>query len=154
MLNTVEQAAAKWGGNNKVIDTWLEERKQLLVQYCQLAGLPPFEAEDNSLPERESIASFCEILMDYISAGHFEMYDKITEECPHADKAKALAEELYPQISGTTDKALTFNDHYANLDEHAEMRNFDINLAQLGQAMEERFALEDKLIHTLLPQGE
>lgn len=150
MLNKLEQAAEKFSGSHDIIDTWLDERKQLLVQYCQLAGLPPFEKAENAFPESDSIESFCEILMDYISAGHFEMYDKILAECDADSNAQKLAEELYPQISSTTDAALTFNDSFANLSENDDLSKFDISLAQLGQQMEERFELEDRLIGTLV----
>lgn len=149
MLNKVEQAKEKWGGMHQIIDTWLNERKELLVQYCQLAGLPPFEKSDNSLPSKEDVESFCEILMDYISAGHFELYDKIIEECESGSKNEQLAEEIFPRITDTTDMALTFNDSYANISEGDEMKGFDTNLAKLGETMEERFELEDQLLDAL-----
>ena len=146
MLTKVQQATEKWGGFNSAIDEWLEERKQLLVQYCQLAGLPPFERTENALPDKKKIEEFCEILMDYISAGHFEIYEKILSDTDDLVKAK----ELFPKFSSSTDTALSFNDRYANIDDDMEMKGFDLNLAVLGQQMEERFSLEDELIHTLV----
>ena len=53
MLTKLQQATEQWGGFNSTIDDWLEERKQLLVQYCQLAGLPPFERTDNAYRKRK-----------------------------------------------------------------------------------------------------
>lgn len=148
MLTKVQQATEKWSGFNSAIDAWLQERKQLLVQYCQLAGLPPFERADKALPDAKEIESFCEILMDYISAGHFEIYEKILSDTD--DLAKA--EELFPKFSDSTDTALSFNDRYANIadDDDVEMKSFDLNLAVLGQQMEERFSYEDELIQTLV----
>lgn len=149
MLNKVEQAEQKWGGMHDLVDSWLNERKQLLVQYCELAGLPPFERADKALPTKDRVESFCEILMDYISAGHFELFDKIMEECSQEDSNKKLAEEIYPKITETTDSALTFNDYYANISDEDELSGFDQNLAVLGERMEERFELEDQLLATI-----
>ncbi|MFT5760865.1 MAG: regulator of sigma D [Alteromonadaceae bacterium] len=59
-------------GTNQTIDNWLQERQAVLVSYFELAGLPPFEQSNNTLPCILSIKRFCQILMGYISAGHFE----------------------------------------------------------------------------------
>ena len=145
MLTQVEQAKQKWGGAHHAIDTWLQERQQLLVQYCELAGLPPFERTAGALPRKSDIRSFCELLVDYVSAGHFEVYDKIVEDCTDRD----ITEKLYPQISATTDDALNFHDTYAEVSVDQELETFDVNLSNLGQKLEERFALEDQLIQSL-----
>ena len=149
MLTQFEKAKQKWGGSHDAIDTWLQERQQLLVQYCELAGLPPFEREPGALPHKSEIRSFCELLVDYVSAGHFEVYDKIVAECDNRTTNKAITDELYPQISATTDEALTFNDSYAEISGDQDLSAFDSRLSQLGQQLEERFALEDRLIQTL-----
>lgn len=146
MLTKLQQATEQWGGFNSTIDDWLEERKQLLVQYCQLAGLPPFERSDNALPDKAEIERFCEILMDYISAGHFEIYEKILADSDDL----VSAEEIFPKFADSTDTALSFNDKYANIAEDEELTSFDSNLAMLGQHMEERFSFEDQLIQTLV----
>lgn len=146
MLTKLEQAKEKWGGFNSTIDNWLEERKQLLVQYCQLAGLPPFERTDNALPAKKDIQAFCEILMDYISAGHFEIYERILQDSDDI----ARAEQIFPKFSISTDSALSFNDRFASISESDELEGFDQELAALGQKMEERFSFEDDLINTLV----
>jgi len=149
MLNKVEQASARWGGAHDAIDTWLLERKELLVRYCQLAGLPPFERVANALPDKDDIHKFCQLLMDYISAGHFEIYDKIVNECQESIECKQLAEDIYPRLTSNTDEALNFNDNYAAISDEQGLEQFDQHLSQLGQKMEERFALEDRLIQQL-----
>ena len=149
MLNQVEKAKQKWGGAHDAIDNWLHERQQLLVQYCELAGLPPFERAPGALPHKRDIRAFCELLVDYVSAGHFEVYDKIVAECDDAQNSKEVTDQLYPKISETTDSALNFNDTYAEVEVDQDLTSFDVNLSELGQKLEERFALEDKLIQTL-----
>lgn len=143
MLSQIEQAKQKWGGAHDAIDLWLLERQALLVQYCKIAGMPPFQRENDALPSKSAISQFCQVLVDYVSAGHFEVYDKIVEESENSNVA------LYPEISATTDDALTFNDAYANIGEDNDLRSFDDNLSSLGQRLEERFELEDRLIQSI-----
>lgn len=154
MLSQAEQAKAKWGGSHNAIDAWLHERQELLVQYCELAGLPPFNREQDALPAKADISSFCELLVDYVSAGHFEVYDKLVDDKEADSGQRNLKEGLYPRISATTDHALGFNDCYADLEDDTKMANFDVSLSNLGQQLEERFALEDQLIQSIhgLPQ--
>lgn len=152
MLNRLEKTQQQWGGSHNVIDSWLNERQEVLVSYCQLAGLPPFDTTNRKLPDDDEIKSFCQLLMDYVSTGHFEVYDKIVLQSKQQDpNKKALADELYPKISKTTDIALQFNDRYADNKQTTEvMKDFDDSLSALGQFLEERFSLEDKFIATLL----
>lgn len=148
MLNQLEQAQQKWGGTHQTIDVWLQERKELLVKFCALAGLPPFEQLPAALPKRQDITAFCEVLMDYISAGHFELYDKISAQCDSMN-SENLSVKLVPQITESTEIALTFHDTYADIDNATELEHFDARLSQLGQLLEDRFALEDQLIQQL-----
>lgn len=150
MLTQLEQTQQKYGGSNTVIDNWLAERQELLVRYCKLAGLPPFEKEAKTLPEPLPVNRFCQILIDYLSAGHFEVYDDIVKECEkHGPESAALAQKIYPEISSTTDVLVNFNDKYANLTENTDITGFDTDLSVVGQLLEERLELEDELIHTL-----
>jgi len=150
MLTQLEEAQQQWGGANHVIDNWLKERQAVLVAYCELAGLPPYTQTDSSLPSAIDVKRFCQILLDYISAGHFEVFESIVADCkekgPHS---AAQAQKIYPQMNKSTDFALQFNDKYAELDEFKTLNGFDEDLANLGQFLEERFALEDQLIEIL-----
>lgn len=150
MYIRVQKAKQKWGGSLTVIDHWLDERQKLIASYCKLAGLPPFETNRQTLPTQETVREFCQLLMDYLSAAHFEIYEKIISGTENNDAdIKQLAASLYPKIAASTDLALNFNDNYA---EHLSTRfsgPFDLELSALGQALEERFELEDQLIDTL-----
>ncbi|QDP02535.1 sigma D regulator [Thalassotalea sp. PS06] len=150
MLTRLEQAQQQWGGSLNAIDNWLTERQDVLVNYCRLAGLPPFDKTDRALPKSSDIQAFCQVLMDYISAGHFEVFDQIVSKCKeNGPDSLALAQRIYPQISRSTDIALTFNDRYADLGDGSELEGFDDSLSALGQFLEERFDLEDQLIEAL-----
>ncbi|WP_111980085.1 sigma D regulator [Algibacillus agarilyticus] len=151
MLSRLESTQAQYGGTSKVIDNWLEERQEWLVRYCQLAGLPPFEKKNQTLPEQTEVQAFCQIMLDYLSAGHFEVYDQIVAKCEiHGGESLQLARSLTPKISASTDTAVSFNDKYADSQiSDDDYERFDADLSKLGQIMEERFEFEDELIHTL-----
>lgn len=150
MLTRLEQTQQKYGGANTVIDTWLAERQELLVQYCKLAGLPPYDQDARVLPDVNNVNEFCQILVDYLSAGHFEVYNDIVKQCQeHGPESAKLAETIYPQISATTSELVDFNDKYTAMNVKADLSSFDSDLSVIGQILEDRLELEDELIHTL-----
>jgi regulator of sigma D len=132
---------------NQQIDSWLEERESVLKQYCALAGLLPFETH-TALPPLQQINAFCEVLMDYISAGHFNIY-KITESVNHCCERDGKVAALLQDIQNTTDKALSFNDLYVQGGEGQGFSQFDQHLSVLGETLEERFEKEDSLVRIL-----
>ncbi|NMH60916.1 sigma D regulator [Alteromonas ponticola] len=141
MLNKLEEARSSWGGRSDTIDKWLLERQSLLIKYCNLAGIKRTEA--SLLPTANDVSEFCSVLMDYVSAGHFEVYEMLVSD---DESGLQLKRVVYPEIAQTTDGALRFNDHFAEALSYDQAKNFDRELAELGNVLEARFALEDKLI--------
>jgi len=94
------------------------------------------------------IEHFCESLMDYISAGHFEVYETLLHESTAELEAnRELLEQIYHSIETTTDLALTFNDKYRNEEVHSsEDATLPRDLQALDDALTLRFALEDQLL--------
>ncbi|OAN16667.1 anti-sigma factor [Photobacterium jeanii] len=148
MLSKFEQVQQQWGGTSDVIDHWLLSRQQLLIDYCKLAGLPPFDNSNNQLPESSQLQLFSQQLVDYISAGHFKIYDMVmarwndTGYSPTEDIS-----QLYLKITQTTDPLLNFADRYC--DDNEALDSLDDDLSVIGQLMEQRFALEDQLIELI-----
>ncbi len=145
MLENCKTAKERWGGVSEIIDRWLEERQEMLVQYCSLSGLN----EDLSDIQRgEKLRIFCQILVDYVSAGHFEVYDQLIKEGREFDDADALQEagKLYDVVDKTTEKLLDFNDKYLETD---DLTALSPDLSELGEALEIRFSAEDRLIAVL-----
>jgi regulator of sigma D len=140
MLKQLEDVKTKWGGKSQTVDNWLNARQQLLINFCNLAGM---DKRNETLPEANEIAHFCECLMDYLSAGHFEVFDILVSDDADGQQLKA---HLYPKLTQTTDAALQFNDKFAEAVTTEQAANFDDALAKLGETLEERFGLEDKLI--------
>ncbi len=151
MLESCKSAKERWGGVSDIIDRWLNERQHLIVLYCETDGINGFR-EDNSIPLPIRIQRFCQILLDYTSAGHFEVYEQLAAEAKefNDDEGIQLLKRIYPRIEEITNICLAFNDRY-DTTEHCEQQAADLTseLSRIGELLEERFSLEDQLIQTL-----
>lgn len=146
MLEECNDVKEYWQGVDDLIQRWLAERAALLAAYEDVSDIMVAHLDDAQTVAR--LRTFCQILMDYISAGHFEVYGQLVKESNvFADKNARLADELYPAIIATTDDAVAFNDTY-DTDQHCQvaLAKLPTALAQLGISLKERFSLEDKLI--------
>ena len=148
MLDNCQNAKERWGGVNDLIDRWLKERQELLVHYCDLSGTTDFSQTELL---RTKFVRLCEVLVDYVSAGHFEIYEQLIREAREFnDGGLELAAKVYPRISETTETALNFNDKLngESLSED-EVRTLYGQLSHLGESLESRFEMEDFLIEHL-----
>ena len=71
MLDNCQNAKERWGGVHQLIDRWLKERQELLVHYCDLSDTARGTASEDLGKKLERL---CQILVDYTSAGHFEIH--------------------------------------------------------------------------------
>ncbi len=140
MLESCQNAQERWGGVHLLIDRWLQERKELIDAYDKLGAKPEALGED-----RKPLQEFCGVLVDYVSAGHFEIYEQLTGEAKAFNDKRGLelAETLYPRIDVITEKLLAFNDLCDEGKCVAE------KFKELGGLLHERFELEDCLIEVL-----
>ncbi|WP_404367565.1 sigma D regulator [Marinobacter sp.] len=148
MLDNCRNARERWGGVSELIDRWLKERQQLIVHYCDLTGA---DAGIGSEALKTGFDQLCEVLLDYVSAGHFEIYEQLIQEAKEFDDGGLeLAARVYPRIERTTETALAFNDlaEQAGLDEKDSAPLFE-SLSKLGESLESRFEMEDFLIEHL-----
>jgi regulator of sigma D len=146
MLENCKSAKERWGGVNEIIDRWLQERQELLVDYCALSGVDTFD--ENNSDHSQKVRHFCQILVDYVSAGHFEVYDQLIKEGQDFGDKKALeaAAKLYKTIDATTEQLLDFNDKYEETD---DLSTLSEDLSNAGQQLESRFEAEDQMIAVL-----
>jgi regulator of sigma D len=138
-----------WARMNDMITTWLEERQELIVLYCAVSGV---HTQVNSSPTKiQRLKRFCEILVDYCSAGHFEVYAHLLKEAEDAHSSNLeQANAILPRIQDTTEAALDFNDRYITEELTEEMLAPLVkHLSKLGEALVLRFELEDRLIELL-----
>lgn len=148
MLENCRNARERWGGVSELIDRWLKERQELLVQYCELSAQSDF-SQTTMLTEK--FVRLCEVLVDYVSAGHFEVYEQLVQEAREFnDGGLELAAKVYPRIEQTTEVALNFNDRVdgRTLTE-ADVKDLFGELSKLGEVLESRFEMEDFLIENL-----
>ncbi len=148
MLNQVHSAQERWGGVNKLIDTWLNRRQELIVQFYELSSCKPLCIDSQPLAER--IQGFCQSMMDYCSAGHFEIYEQLMAEAREfEDGSLEYAESVVPVLDRLTGRCVDFNDLYDKDCPFEALASLPTELSGLGETLEERFQLEDQLIERL-----
>lgn len=145
MLESCRNAQERWGGVHLLIDRWLQERHALVEAF---GGL--HVDSEPAARQAQPLQKFCELLVDYVSAGHFEIYEQLLAEAEAFGDARGieLAKQIYPRIETITQVALTFNDRCEKGDCLGSPGLGD-ELKQLGQLLHERFELEDCLIEVL-----
>jgi len=148
MLENCRNARERWGGVSELIDRWLKERQELLVRYCDLSTETDFSQTEML---RDKFVRLCEVLVDYVSAGHFEVYEQLIQEAREFnDGGLELAAKVYPRIEETTGVALNFNDRVdGRLLTEADVKELFAEMSKLGEVLESRFEMEDFLIEHL-----
>ncbi len=128
-----------------IITRWKSQRSEIHNNLDEsLYSDHALQLEERDFP----IEDFCESLMDYISAGHFEVYEKLLHDSTEQLEAhKQLLKDIYESIENTTDLALDFNEKYkGELLHSSEDASLPVDLARLDNALTIRFALEDQLL--------
>ena len=140
--------AERRSGTQAVIEKLLEERKQLLVLYEQIAGVGPYTGD--ALPSAEMVSEFSQLLVDYIAAGHFGLYERIGEGKERRQRVVAVASEVYGRLVDTTDAAVAFNDTYEQSSKQGLTGELAAQIPQLGELLATRIELEDRIIAEML----
>jgi len=145
MLEHCKSAKERWGGVSDIIDRWLNERQNLVVGYCYLSD--SVDSIDNETCG-EKIVQLCQILVDYVSAGHFEIYDQLIKEGIEFNDQDGLktASTLYKVVDETTEALLEFNDKYQEVD---DLDAIETDLSRIGETLATRFEAEDSMIEVL-----
>jgi regulator of sigma D len=145
MLNQLESLTERVGGSNKLVDRWLNIRKQLLVSYYNLVGIKPGKGSYMQLNEK-ALDEFCHNLVDYLSAGHFSIYERIISEMEGTSPLLA-ATQLYPLLEVNTLEIMEYYDSsLENAIDDDNYAEFQQALSDISESLAARFALEDKLI--------
>lgn len=135
----------------KEIKQLIAERNEVLSMYCNLAGCDGNSVNADEISP-EQIQEFCQLLIDYIAIGHFELYQRISEGGERRQEIVKLANTIYPRIEQTTQVAVEFNDKYDNGRDLNTVPQDQLtsHLSKLGEELATRIELEDQLINTLL----
>jgi len=139
------------GRSTELIDHMLAERRQLLSLLFQITDLGGHELEES---DREIFDEFCQVLVDYIAAGHFGLYSRISEGKERRKSVAELAARIYPSIEQSTEVALAFNERYdGNKPEDMDFSDIEEQLSTLAEHITSRIELEDQLINEMLQRS-
>lgn len=131
-----------------LVQRWLEERRALLAEWAALQGAQDSGVTADELSGR--LEAFCEILMDYVSAGHFEIYDELLGEFERYDAlSPADGQALLERVQSTTDAVIRFNDLCEDPRRPETLAVLSHELPILALELESRFQTEDRLIALL-----
>lgn len=140
-MSSVNEARTE---SRQKMDSLLGARKETLSLYSELAGLRPFqEEEDVSVVLQE----FCETLMDYTASAHFQLYRFVEDGSERRTIVRDVAEKIYPNISMTTEHFLDFNDKYDAEQKGKHFASLDHDLSSLGEILADRILYEDQVIN-------
>ncbi len=153
---TQNQPQERRGESRKLIEELIHTRTELLALLSRLAGFKPF---DEVLDEevQETLAEFCEILIDYTADAHFRLYRFIDENKERRKAVLEIAESSYNKISEITQIILDFNDRYfQDIDRDGSgtkqltTKSLEPDLSRLAEVLAIRIQLEDDLIEAMV----
>ena len=128
---------------DELLTRWLSERRTLLTRYTELVVTLDNNPPPSSLRQKQ--LDLCQLLVDYASAGHFEVFHELLDEAERFDDGgRELAAMLIPAIGDTTEVILAYEEKYGGGGDYPETVMRD--LSALGEVLESRFTLEDRLI--------
>lgn len=148
MTSTTSVAQERRGRSQDLVNKLVAERTEMLATFCKLAGIEPYAPDQE--PVQKLLQEFCQILVDYIAAGHFALYERIAEGKERRQEVRDVAERVYPRIMKSTDAALDFNDKYDCEDHCTVLDSLAADMSRLGEELATRIELEDQLLATIL----
>lgn len=127
----------------QLLTEWLKERRELLARYTEIVVTVDNAPQGEAFERRQG--ELCAVLVDYVSAGHFEVFHQLLAEAEvFGDGSNKLAVRLMPVIGDTTEVILAYEEKYGAGDAH--LPTLERDLSALGEVLETRFAVEDQLI--------
>jgi len=133
-------------GSQGMIRKLLDERTEMLVLFGRLAGIDTSKQSRRHAPDTTLLQEFCQVMVDYLAAGHFELYERLVNGTERRQNLATLAEQVYPAIADTTQAALDFNDKYDGKNGMELALGFDEDLNRLGEVLASRIEMEDRLL--------
>ncbi len=147
MATSREEANERRKRATEMVDKLLVERQEMLRLFCQVSGLEPY---NSAKPVQEVLGEFCQVLMDYMAFGHFEIYDRISRNEERRSSVIRVAQEVYPKVVEATDAAVAFNDKYDSSEHQVELDQLSHDLSVLGEELATRVEMEDKLVAAMM----
>ena len=145
MISNDDSSSERRSRTRDLIDRLLEERRQLLSLLVDSSSSDPAAQATGTGQLKE----FCEALVDYIAAGHFSLYQRLSEGTERRGRVVEIAREVYPEIESITQFAVTFSDN-CDANNHQRTDPVMADMSKLAERLSTRFELEDKVIHSML----
>lgn len=123
-----------------------KERQDVLSLYCGFAELKPFSAHGGV---KKLLTRFSQLLVDYVSLGHFGLYERLLAGTERRQGVLSVAREVYAEFSATTDAVIAFNDKYDNVEKIEGFDDLEQDLSVLGESLAKRIDLEDRLCEVM-----
>lgn len=137
----------RWSDVDRLLTRWLAARQDLIVQYCGLSGVQKLSPSSNNCAR---LRKLCGLLVDYVSAGHFEVYHELLREGEAFDDGGAArATAILANLQDSTAAALHFDEQYGEATSIVDAGLLAKDLSRLGESMAARFELEDRLVAIL-----
>ena len=128
---------------DNLLSRWLKERNALLGEYTNIVVATEASLDGAEIEQHQK--QLGQLLVDYASAGHFEVFHELISEAQlFEDGGQKMAARLIPQISDTTEVILAYEEKYGEGQDHPN--TIERDLSALGEMLESRFVLEDQLI--------
>ncbi len=142
MADTIKLNLEKYQQADWLVNELLQERYQVWSLFCRVAELKPFSSSQRV---KSKLNEFSDLLIDYISLGHFGIYRRILENQECRKQELAEAEAMYSQFIKTTEVAVSFNDKYEHAENEKWVDNLEQDLSSLGESLARRIDMEDQL---------
>ena len=118
------------------------ERHEVWTLYCHVAELKPFSTHETV---KKTLTRFSQLLIDYVSLGHFGLYERLLTGNERRERVFAVANAIYPAFSATTEAVIRFNEKYEHADSTCFSDELELDLSSLGEFLAKRIDLEDQL---------
>jgi len=147
---TRSEAPQRRQRTRKLVNNMLVERESMLMLLWKVSGRVEHDQSDTDL---DKVRDFVTVLVDYIAAGHFVLYQRIDEGSERREAVRRIAAEVYPRIAEISDVALDFNDRFGDALEQADRDELNKAVEMLAELLIERIALEDRLIEAMFARA-
>jgi regulator of sigma D len=147
MSNPSQNQAWRRLGSRRHIDRLLTQRRRMLVSMCEVLELKPFTVDK---PVHEALQDFTQMLVDYVAAGHFNLYHRIVTGRERRQTVAQVASRVYQRIATTSDAAMDFNDRYGGEWNFHLLDKLAGDLSAMGEQLATRVELEDQIIIAML----
>ncbi|MCG8426087.1 MAG: sigma D regulator [Chromatiales bacterium] len=146
-MTIVKETQDRRTQTREMMNKWISERQQMLVLFCQLAGLEPYTPDK---PVKKQLEDFCQVMIDYIAFGHFEVFDRISRGEERRVDVLTVAAEVYPRVTEVAEVVVAFNDKYDCADHEPPLEQLYDDLSQLGEKLAARIEMEDRIVSSMM----